>query len=762
MKNNLYMKNALKYLTLMLVLYLLLSVTFPSGASPFAVAMLFAYCWCDENIFKISLVYILAGMLMSLNLEFLLSILCNVIILLLSFCTHRLIKKRITLFALVIYSLLAQVVNVYFCYVDVFSFELFIFLLACIVFIIICNLALQALFLRGIFGKRSIDENISIFIILTIIFAGLYSIQFEYISMLKIVVCFSVLFLCSINLNHFAFYVVISSGIGAMIVGGDIMAEVIVLALASSIFTYPRRIFMVLSVLVLDSLYGFFIISESSIYYLFNSILACIVFLLLSRNVIEKFRDVQLISLSSSSAKNIIAVTRKNIRKRVQDLSTVFFDMEKMFGSMINGGLDLTQIKLMLASELNSSVCQDCIYKSTCYKGKIEDTRLAFLVEKALKKGKITLIDMPSALTSRCERSNVIINKINNIVKQYGKYNIMRENIDDAKLLLSQTVGGVSKLLLNLADEIDNNISTDVQRESTIINKLLSKNILVSEILIYNEINNNMTATLIVKQENSFSGEIEKVLSQTLKMQMVIISVVPSERAGWNVCTAKRSSAFDIAFGLSNCQKTGSSISGDSHTMLKISNNKYLVALADGMGSGEKAQVQSSLTIGLLENFYKAGFGSDIVLQSANRLLKASGDDTYSALDIAIFDLDEGGIDIIKVGAPFSLLKHNDNIEKIEGGALPIGVLDQITPAIYKTTISVGDWLIMSTDGVTDAFLGAKNMGEYVSCQNLQNPQLIADNILKEAIIRNENTAKDDMTVLVCKVYKKGKDKINK
>ena len=111
--------------------------------------------------------------------------------------------------------------------------------------------------------------------------------------------------------------------------------------------------------------------------------------------------------------------------------------------------------------------------------------------------------------------------------------------------------------------------------------------------------------------------------------------------------------------------------------------------------------------------------------------------------------------DFIKVGAPFGLIKHNDGLEFVEGGALPIGALDNINPSIYKTTISTKDIVILATDGITDAFETAENLKDFVSKLVSTNPQVLAETILNEALRLNENSAKDDMTVLVARTYLK-------
>jgi len=118
-------------------------------------------------------------------------------------------------------------------------------------------------------------------------------------------------------------------------------------------------------------------------------------------------------------------------------------------------------------------------------------------------------------------------------------------------------------------------------------------------------------------------------------------------------------------------------------------------------------------------------------------------------------DLNLGIADFIKVGAPFGFVKRDGNLEVVEGGALPIGALDNIKPAIYKTTISTKDIVIMATDGVVDAFETQENFKDFVMRLASTNPQTLAETILNEALSLNEMSANDDMTVLVARTYLK-------
>jgi len=207
-------------------------------------------------------------------------------------------------------------------------------------------------------------------------------------------------------------------------------------------------------------------------------------------------------------------------------------------------------------------------------------------------------------------------------------------------------------------------------------------------------------------------------------------------------------------FGAS-CNKAGNTECGDCHSIMRLNNNKFLLALCDGMGAGSSAHKMSAMTLGLIENFYKVGFDNDIILESVNKLLAVNNQENYSTLDVCLLDLEKEIADFIKVGAPFGLIKRNNDLEIVEGGALPIGALDNITPAVYKTTISTKDIVIMSTDGIVDAFGGQEEMAEFVTKLASTNPQTLAETILAEAVRLNNMSAKDDMTVLVARTYLK-------
>ena len=166
----------------------------------------------------------------------------------------------------------------------------------------------------------------------------------------------------------------------------------------------------------------------------------------------------------------------------------------------------------------------------------------------------------------------------------------------------------------------------------------------------------------------------------------------------------KTAPKYDVVFGTSAHTKSTSKRSGDCYSLIRMEDGKILMALCDGMGSGEKAERTSQTAISLVENFYKAGFNSDIILSSVNKFLSIGSGDIFSCLDMAVIDLKTGGCDFVKLGATNGYIKHNETIDVIECSSLPLGIISSASPTIKTKLLCGGDMIVLCTDGITDSF----------------------------------------------------------
>jgi len=84
---------------------------------------------------------------------------------------------------------------------------------------------------------------------------------------------------------------------------------------------------------------------------------------------------------------------------------------------------------------------------------------------------------------------------------------------------------------------------------------------------------------------------------------------------------------------------------------------------------------------------------------------------------------------------------------------LPVGMISDIEPDIYTATVKYGDFIIMATDGITDALsMSDKNEIELLRRDFDGTAQELCDKILARAVAMSDDAPTDDMTVAVCKI----------
>lgn len=682
-----------------------------------------------------------------------------VFVLLVVYLLHIKTKKTMNVWLVGLYLLISISCWGYYTLVAGEYVRFLIFVTTLVVSFALFSLALQVAILRGLYYKLTLNESIAFSYILIVFGLGVEQFCLWGFSLTKFFAVASVLFLSIIKKDKIAYISSLGIAVGGLLGGasGDMVANIVIILLASGLFRDTQKYYMSCAVILAD--FCFQVILDVTIYETILSlgptILATIIVLAIPQKLISKIQDRFYITESEMSMRNIVNLTRSNLHRRFNELANAFFEMKAIHLGLIKDNIGQDQLVKMLADELKNNMCKDCLNKGKCFRSMGEESVILGLVRVAVKKGKLTLLDVPSNLSIRCGMINLLIGKINQLILEYKRFLTIKQDVNNIKFLLAEQIGAVGQIMLELGTEIDKRVRFDSHKESQIIVELLAENIVCSEVLFYNENEQDLRVDLIVKGDNAFNPKIEEIISKKLKKKMIVVSSKPIEISNFYAVSLETESNFDIVFGLASYTKTGSNSSGDSHSLLKLGKNKYLVALCDGMGSGEEANRTSALTIGLIENFYKAGFDNDIVVSSINKLLSLNNQENFATLDLCLINLDNQILDFVKVGAPFSVVKRDTEIEKIEGGALPVGVLDSVKPFCYQTTIDTKSMIVMMTDGITDAFKDVDSFNDFVKGIASTNPQTIAQTVIDEAVRRTDNINKDDMTILVVRTFRK-------
>lgn len=214
---------------------------------------------------------------------------------------------------------------------------------------------------------------------------------------------------------------------------------------------------------------------------------------------------------------------------------------------------------------------------------------------------------------------------------------------------------------------------------------------------------------------------------------------------------------YKLLIGIAETTKNKSEMSGDSNIRTKLHDGKYMLAISDGMGSGERAKKSSSTVIQMLKRLLTTGFDNDVSIGLINSAVNLnSNEETYATIDISIIDLSNGNIELVKNGACPTFIKSGKRVETIKAISFPAGVLDKIDLVVYDKDLKENDIIVMCSDGIIESNIEYKNkelwLKELLDNMETDDVQKIADIIMQESIDNGYGIAKDDMTVIVAKL----------
>lgn len=215
--------------------------------------------------------------------------------------------------------------------------------------------------------------------------------------------------------------------------------------------------------------------------------------------------------------------------------------------------------------------------------------------------------------------------------------------------------------------------------------------------------------------------------------------------------------AFIVLTGFSRAVKESETVSGDNYSVIEAEKGRVTVMISDGTGSGEAAGRDSERVLDLMEKMLEAGFGMDTAIDMVNTALFAVGEDrNHPTLDICDIDLYRGSCQLRKVGGAVTFLKRSEEVEQLVMGSLPLGIFQKVEVQPVDKVLQDGDFLIMVSDGVVDAFEKGEQenaMLRVVSGLQGTNPGEMAERLLRIALGACGGKIRDDMTIGVIGVW---------
>jgi stage II sporulation protein E len=201
------------------------------------------------------------------------------------------------------------------------------------------------------------------------------------------------------------------------------------------------------------------------------------------------------------------------------------------------------------------------------------------------------------------------------------------------------------------------------------------------------------------------------------------------------------------------CQKplSAKGFCGDSVCFVASQDGVKTAILSDGMGTGSRAAIDSSLTSSVIEKLICAGFSVSSAIKTVNSaMIMKSTDESISTADTVSVNLYTGTADFYKSGAAISFIRRGNEIFIIRQESLPLGIIRNISPAHSTVELSPGDIILLVSDGVTSEDCGWIN--DELLSWSTNNMQDLASHICSLAVLRSDKHSRDDITAVALKI----------
>ncbi len=562
---------------------------------------------------------------------------------------------------------------------------------------------------------------------------------------------------------------IVGALVGVIPMGSNMMTPAFAGILAFSgvlagVFRQFRKPGVIIGFLLGNLIFTVYLANQATvIVYLVETLIAGGILLITPVNWLNQLSGKEVVPATITGAKIKDDKADDITRQRVWELSQIFREVARTFeeSTTISPGANS---RALIVENVKNRLCQGCGRYNSCWAINHQET--ATLIKNAVQQientGKFNYRDFPSSLQQRCGQIKELALATACSYDTWQVNNYWQKKLSANTQVIPRQLKGISNIMDDLASKISgqhpkpqylkNKLLAEVQDRKIPI-KSLEINIEREEDLVINITQENCKGKLYCSE--SLSPIAAEIFSKHFRVKKQVCDFNKNTgNCQYQLCPALQ---YKIAVGSAQLTKNGSPVSGDTYSLMPLKDGKFGLLLSDGMGSGQKAKLESNTTIALLEHLLESGFDRETAVSTVNSILVLRNqEDTFATLDMAIIDLYSGKLEQTKIGAVPSFLKRGSQVGIIKAGSLPIGILNNVETITAEEQLQVGDILVMISDGVLEANSALLHKEKWVqsllSKLTTDDPQQIAEQILFQARVLAAENNKDDMTVLVGRI----------
>lgn len=612
----------------------------------------------------------------------------------------------------------------------------------------------------------SIDEIVSIELFICLLIVGIGTLSINDISFRNIAAILFIVALAFISDTNMGAGAGITMGIILGFATGNLMESIAIYGacgLVAGIFRESGKLFTALSfniIFVIVTLYSGVFNNISFI----EALVGTGIFLLIPKKIYNK------ISLEINKDKKVghfsevrFAEIKDELTERLKDFTEVLSIMGKSLNNLVgNDKLAIKNKGNALVENLSDRTCSDCDMRYMCWKRELHQTYNAF--SDLIRNYENNSGAFPHELEKKCIKKYALVKNLEDIMNIYMVNETLKSRLGEGRKILSNHINNMSVTISEIVDEFGNELHLCTDVEKSIKKSLLKYGINFGSLICYNDKNGRIKIKM--QMENCMGSQtciktVLPIISETIGKNMSIGSEGCNINSKNNMCeiVIEEAPKYHINSHVAVATKEGEKFTGDSYSYGRTKDGNYITVISDGMGSGPEAGLESKVSVEIIEKFMEVGFDEKIAIDAVNAIMsiKFSEDEKFSTLDMNKIDLYTGNAKFMKVGAIESFIKRGNKVEVINSNTLPFGVLEEPDVDTVEKQVGNGDVIVSISDGILDV----KNDGsfdttwliEFLKNTKYRQPKDLSIAILEKAKELSGGKAKDDMTVVVSKVF---------
>lgn len=439
-------------------------------------------------------------------------------------------------------------------------------------------------------------------------------------------------------------------------------------------------------------------------------------------------------------SERLVQALRRRDEARLRSLSDAFGTLSQACGAG-----DPAFGEQQLITRMRAALCAGCGKYGECWPGANSGAVKLFcqLMTSAIECGGSPFRngEAPPDIMRLCRRGMTVPSRLGNLLADFAAQRHRRIRLMEARRLLATQFDQASVLLNAMAAEQTSPFMVRDGAAAQVRAALANAGLPVRDVMalkleameITVEITGGWSRERILLAERAISASLGRNFTLSGRAGMAAI---------FAPCGALRATALSSALPADPDHPCG-----DSCMIRELSGGRLFVAISDGMGSGEAAAEESCRVITLMHSLVSAGMPRELAASTVNGvLLSRGGEELFATADMLLIDLNSGSAEFTKLAACSSYIVRGGRSIVIDGGRLPLGILDEVRPGISSARLRRGDVVFMMSDGVSDA-LGEDLLEEVLCAIVTRSPDRMAEALIDTAAM-HAGGRRDDMTAV--------------